>query len=551
MTVSVVCTQSMLRMYDSIESGTLYFNLRSHHNVGALTPILSLLCAQKSQYEFDRVLQSQDHCYLKSLLFVFLNCHHILLLQDTARFNVQWLQIFKFLQELKLRAIAPLIDVMTPTFNHCLSGRDDTTSCDSVMQFLSIHHLSPFTVPVLTFLVPPPNTAGLIALNPLNKAAEYSGGDGIGNMTSSSLQNGTASTLQKAVARKFTNRLQQQIVVLLRRCHAVFPYFETVSTRKESLLRCLETLRSFGFDTASYSDAEIYSTHSRWIETDDMMHSNPLSLFSLLPNRFVQGLSGDIIESLLFLFRAHDSIENDASLLRRRREDSLHRLLQYIEGTHGAIRAHLAGTKPLCAAKEETFSDRVAKKQDARTKMLANAAAATWDDGGGGDRDAGPSGPSGATSSGSSSSASSGSSGSSGGGEHHWRRDRMERSSLPQRIHFYAASKAVYDCLFKSTAEIGQTEPVSLRKAMAQVHGLMHHDVAESDGKMKNVNRGGASELERKYEAMRVGLDTDRLGRYSSLCCRRAMEGGRRVYLRDLVCGFFLNVILGFLSVLI
>lgn len=455
------------------------------------------------------------------------------------------------------------------------------------MDFLSKYNLSPFIVPILTFLVPPPNTAGLIALSPTTPnvsrpgSSGSSGSDSVRNgsahsssASSSASSNGSASsfafigttTLHKAVARKFTNRLQQQIVVLLRRCHAVFPYFETVSPRNssmqsmtsmpskrnttkwESLSRALEALDALGLDISTCSDAEIYSTHSRWIETDDMMHYNPLSLFSLLPNRFVQNLNGDIVESLMFLFRAHDSIENDASLLRRQREDSLHKLVSYIESTHSALRLHLSGQKPLCAAKQETFSDRIAKikkqgvdRVNSPKSMNSEFQEHSGNTGLGRDAGNGINGRDGvsATSPTSSSSCSS-----AGGPGHEWKRDKLKESKMPQRVHFYAASKAIYDCLFKSTAEIEQTESVSLRNAMMEVHRLLTHQEEEKTmekevdifGSRTRNGDGGGSELERKYKALVVGLDTDRLGRYSSLCCRRATECGRRVYLRDLVC---------------
>eukprot|EP01084_Bolivina_argentea_P293000 503876_1 len=259
--------KSMLSIYDDTESGIIYFNLKSHDNLTQLNKLLSQLCLQKSQYEFHRILQSNERCYIKSLIFLFLTCHHILLFCDAPRFNPQWLSIFHFLQEIKLKLMCPIISIMNPIINHIIN----TNETNKILSFLDNNNLSPFIIPVLTFLYPSPDiNIDIIDDNP--------------------------DIVKKAIVRKFKQRLQQQIVVLLRRCHSIFPYFQTVlsgnikygSLSHKELFSCIDSLKTLGFDTISYLDSEIYSTHSRWIETDDMMHSNPLSLFSLLPNKFIQ-----------------------------------------------------------------------------------------------------------------------------------------------------------------------------------------------------------------------------------------------------------------------
>ena len=166
--------------------------------------------------------------------------------------------------------------------------------------------------------------------------------------------------------------LQHQIVVLLRRCHTVFPYFQTqnINDRKSNkypsvshkeLFECIEELKKIGFDTASYLDEEIYSQHSRFIESDDMMHQNPLSLFSLLPNKFIQIYRHDIIESIQFLFNYHESITNDTLLFQRQREESLNRITSTIKLINKNLAAYLKGEKQIYSH-SESFSERIYKK---------------------------------------------------------------------------------------------------------------------------------------------------------------------------------------------
>ena len=86
----------MLSIHDDPASGTVSLNLASHHNLSEL--------------------QHSESMFIRSLLCVFMPCHHILLFQDAARFKPQWLSVFHFLQDMTLKLIAPLVDVMRPLF---------------------------------------------------------------------------------------------------------------------------------------------------------------------------------------------------------------------------------------------------------------------------------------------------------------------------------------------------------------------------------------------------------------------------------------------------
>ena len=228
--------------------------------------------------------------------------------------------------------------------------------------------------------------------------------------------------------RKFCSRLQQQMVVLLRRCHSVFPYFQTQSRKRKQheLCQALEELQRLGFDTTSYADEDIYSTHSRWIETDDMMHGNPLSLFSLLPDHFVVLYAHDLTDSdaavflmsheLSFAATPHTKFNlGDVQRRVRRREEALRRMASRLQAMRQEIRCYLKGERQIhphlpAAADAKLFS---------------------------------------------------------------------ARRTMPQRCtthHVYVAVKAVYDALFKSKGEIGRVVPSKLRPGLLRVHALFAYD---------------------------------------------------------------------------
>eukprot|EP01083_Nonionella_stella_P019634 54534_1 len=483
------CSQkSMLSIYDDIESGTIYYNLKSHSNLEELNKLLTVLCAQSSQYEFHRILQSTENIYLKSLIYIFLSCHHILLFQSTSRFNPQWLSIFRFLQEMKLKLISPIIGILQPIFAHIVAAREtdpmsDEKEKESVMKYLSSHNLPPFIIPVLTFFYPSPNTNGSLVLD-----TSYS------TMMENDMHSGNRGIIQKAVLRKFTTRLQQQICVLLRRCHAIFPYFQTgfdgsstvkndknesksnspnkPSTNKygayTSLSHCIEELDALGFGVCCYLDEEIYSTHSRWIETDDMMHTNPLSLFCLLPHRFIQIYTQDTMNCIQFLFIYHESLINDTTRLHR--DDSTHKMSRveaWIKAINNDIVSYLRGESSTTG--KQSNKEKKDKSKESQPKQR-------W---------------------------------------------------MPSRQLYYVSTKQIYDSLFKNIDEMDITNAAFLR-----IYNVFNYD--SSNRKRKNKKFYSISSMEKGYSKIAVSLDIDRLARYSSLLCRRAYKSARGSYLRDL-----------------
>ena len=467
----------MLSIYDDNESGTIYFNLKSYNNLSELDKVLNNLCSQSSSYEFHRILQKNENCYIKSLIFIFLTCHHILLFQNEPRFNPQWLSIFHFLQEIKLKLISPIIDIQIPLFNHYLKNNKDNNNHQKkeIMNFLLNNNLTPFIIPVLTFLYPAPNTSGYIILD--DNYSEIFRND----IKNNNNDDDKHKMIEKIILKKFRHRLQHQIVVLLRRCHSIFPYFQTrqnnekkddksdkdkddkdrdkdkdkiklkySSLSHKELFECIEELKNLGFDTLSYLDSEIYSQHSRFIESDDMMHNNPLSLFSLLPNKFIQIYkNNDILNCIQFLFCYHESIQNDQLLLNQKeKQDSLNKITLNIKLINENIKSYL----------------------------------------------------------------------------------KTESKILPKRILFYVSSKTIYDSLFKNLNEIEQIEPLFIQKSFIKIYNLFNYD----DTNRKNKKFYNISLIEKSYNKIHLNLNIDRLGRYSSLLCRRAYKSSRNMYLLDL-----------------
>lgn len=241
----------MITITDDTKNNRIFISLNSSFDDRQLlSQFLSNI--EPNALNMHRMLSSENAIYLKSLIFLFLTCNHIYLLNErnSNQFNVKWIEIFKCLQTLKIKLIPDLFSILQPIIQILYAKKyENAVQCskEDMLRYLSKNNIQPFGYPpILTFLYQKPSINSFLMFD---TDMQLKVKNNILNVQS----------LNEKMIKTLDGKLQSQILLLLQRCLIIFPFFDMKNISK----KILEKLENMNINTCALSRFKIYEPHSK------------------------------------------------------------------------------------------------------------------------------------------------------------------------------------------------------------------------------------------------------------------------------------------------